>query len=86
LPANQRKLKEKLGLQDYNINIYTNSPLTTYVNDTLPTQNVIAIDLNVLVCTNAITHADLNKCITTNLSNCASSTIQQKKLTIKVAR
>jgi len=84
--TNTKKLKEKLGLQDYNINIYIDPPLTAYVSEVLPNVNIIGIDLNVLVCTNAMTQTDLNRCISTSLATCQAPKIQLQKLTIKVAK
>ncbi len=84
--TNLIKLKEKLGLSDYNVNISLSTPFVAYVTEILPNDNIIGIDLNVLTCTNAIKYADINKCISTSISSCQSTAIQLKKLSIKVAK
>ena len=79
LGATPQEIKQKIGLNDYNIQLTFTETLQ---EELINSKTIISIDLNILACDSSTTFSDLTECMKN--ANCAKNNFQTKKLTLKV--
>jgi len=84
LALNPKILKETLAIQDTNLQIKL-STSGNILAEGINTQNIVAIDINVITCNSSATMKDLNDCMTSP-SPCNNPNIKMQTLSLKVGQ
>ena len=81
------ELKERLGISDLDVQITLSgsAPPNAFPTATVNSNNIVAIDLDVLWCDNTATFSDLNACMT-SAASCLPSKVEKRILSIKVGK
>ena len=74
-------IKHLLGLSDYNVQIAISGISPPVVFDPISSQKIVALDLNIALCINSPSFADLNSCVA---SSCSSGKIIPSKVSLRV--
>lgn len=76
------KLKEDLGLVDYNLSLLIDGVVDPNHSENSSSPNIYAAEINILYCGKGITYSDINSCYT---GSCPAN-IAESKLTIEVSK
>ncbi|MFA6268787.1 MAG: hypothetical protein WCW13_03870 [archaeon] len=83
LIQNPVELKKRLALQDYNTQIISDGTRINY--DTINSDNIVALELNILYCNNSTTATDVNNCMNST-TKCTNNNFKTGNISIKVGQ